>query len=89
MSLTKRVEVLFEPGEYQQLERLARIRHESVGAVIRKAVRQDCLRPDQDRRRAAVDWLLAQQFDLPDWEVLKEEMADDIASHIEATLEAS
>lgn len=88
MSLTKRVEVLFEPDEHQRLERLARDRRESVGAVIREAVRRECLVPDLERRQAAVERLLSYQFDLPDWEVLKEEMSRSIAEHIERTLEA-
>ncbi len=88
MALTKRVEVLFDPAEYQQLERLARTRGASVGALIRETVRRDCLVPDVERRRAAVERLLAMELDLPDWDQLKQELIDSRVEDIERSLEA-
>ena len=38
MALTKRVEVLFDTREYQQLVEFARARRETVGALVRQAV---------------------------------------------------
>lgn len=88
MALTKRVEVLFDPAEYQQLERLARSHGESVGALIRETVRRGCLGPDRERRQAAVKQLLAMQFDLGDWEEIKEELIETRVRDIEKSLEA-
>jgi hypothetical protein len=76
MVLKKRVEVLFEPGDYSVLEREAGKRGESVGALIRQAVRMVYLEEEKRKRREAIRVLTSPQIELPDWEVLKKEMSE-------------
>ena len=71
MPLTKRVEVLFDPDHYRVIEQLARSEGKTVGALVRKAVEQQYLRPNVERRRAAVRDLLSMESDLT-WEEAKE-----------------
>lgn len=89
MALTKRVEVLFDPAEYQQLERLARTRGASVGALIRETVRRDCLVPDMEGRQAALQRLLQTHYDFGDWETFKREISDALVEQVEKSLETS
>ena len=74
MALTKRVEVLFEPNEYTDLEAIARKHRESVGSLIRKATRQLYLDKERQRRKEAIERLLSEQFDFGDWGDIKEEL---------------
>ena len=71
MPLTKRVEVLFDPDHYRVIEQLARSEGKTVGALVRKAVEQQYLQPNVERRRAAVRDLLSMESDLT-WEEAKE-----------------
>lgn len=77
MGLTKRVELLFEPNEYTDLEAIARKRRESVGSLIRKATRQVYLDKERQRRREAIERLLSEQFDFGDWGDIKEELEEE------------
>jgi uncharacterized protein len=49
---TKRVQVLMEPGEFAELERLARSRGASVADLMREAARAQYLNADEQGRRA-------------------------------------
>lgn len=55
MAKDKRVEVLFEPRDYQRLEEAARREHKSVGGVIREAVAKYVTGPSEAARAAAWD----------------------------------
>jgi len=77
VALTKRVEVLFGPDEYTDLEAIARKRRESVGSLIRKATRQVYLDKEHQRRREAIERLLSEQFDFGDWGDIKEELEEE------------
>ena len=79
----KRVEILFDPDQYARLEYIARERRESVGALIREAVRKEYLGPTKEEKLAAVRWMAEQNVDLGSWEELKEDMAQEIARHLE------
>ncbi|MBI4287343.1 MAG: hypothetical protein HY671_02805 [Chloroflexi bacterium] len=68
MALKKRVEVLFDPGQYAKLEKVARNAGESVGSLVRKAVEREYLRPTDDERRQAVRELLQMRLPIGDWE---------------------
>lgn len=89
MALTRRVEVLFEPDQYRELERISRSKRESVADLVRKAVEQQYLRPTLEQRQAAVKRLLSQQFDLGDWEDVKREMEEDLYKHIIKSVDES
>lgn len=52
---TKRVEVLFDPKEYDSLERVARQRGRPVGSMIREAVAAYVAGPSQAERSRAID----------------------------------
>ena len=58
--LKKRVEVLFDEGEYARLEGIARSQKRSVGSVVREAVEKYVVQPDAEERRKAWEWLLSQ-----------------------------
>jgi hypothetical protein len=69
--------VAFEPNEYADLEAIARKRKESVGSLIRKAIRQVYLDKERQRRREAIERLLSEQFDFGDWRDIKEELEEE------------
>jgi hypothetical protein len=56
--LERRVQVLFEVDEYEQLTSYARTEGQSVGAVVREAVRRTVAAP-VSARQAVLDRLLA------------------------------
>jgi hypothetical protein len=70
--LSKRVEILFDPKQYAELERVARQDGKSVGALIREAVERLYLAPSRKERLEAVKWLTSQNMDFPPWEEVKE-----------------
>jgi hypothetical protein len=70
--LSKRVEVLFDPKQYTELERVARRDGKSIGCLVREAVERLYLAPSRQERQEAVKWLTSQNFDLPPWEEAKE-----------------
>ena len=84
MALTKRVEVLFDPEDYRMIERLARSRGKSVGALVRKAVEQVYLMSTLERRKAAVEGILSEQSDLT-WEEAKIILDTDVGRRFEAS----
>lgn len=83
MALTKRVEVLFDPGQYSLLEQVARSRGETIGALVRRAVEQHYLGPTLEQRRAAVEGLISQQSDLT-WEEARSILETDVGRRLEA-----
>lgn len=85
MALTKRVELLLDPAEYARLEEIARARRESVGALIRRAVKREYLDPGQERRRASLQRLLGQETDFGPWEQAKDDIAREVIRELEAS----
>ena len=71
MALTKRVEVLFDPQQYRLMEAMARSKGQTVGALVRKAVEEQYLRPTLEQRREALERLLSMEVDLGTWEEAK------------------
>ena len=85
---SKRVEVLFDPKEYRTLEERARIEGRPVGAVIREAVEKYVIRPRDEARREAFEWLRSQTWDdVGDWEEEKEKIIRARIDAIEKSLE--
>lgn len=78
MAKTKRVQVLMEPREFNLLERVARKRGSSVSDLMREAARaQYLVDVDRTRRtRAAQIFLSLPDVTLPDWNAVKNELAD-------------
>ena len=70
--LSKRVEVLFDPQQYERLEREARRRGESVGSLVRGAVEREYLLPSREERQAALRELVSIKLDIGSWEEAKE-----------------
>ena len=50
----QRVEVLFDPGEYERLAAIARRRHQSIGQLLREAAAEKYFPPGPDRGSAIV-----------------------------------
>jgi len=77
MAKTKRVQILMEPKEFNQLERLARKRGSSVSDLLREAARaQYLVDVDRSRRsRAAQNFLSLPDVSLADWKAIKAELA--------------
>ncbi len=75
--LTKRVQVLLEPFQYQRLEEIARQRDRSVGALIREAIEQTYLQGAADDRIAAVRALAAMRLPVADWEQMERESTEE------------
>lgn len=75
--LTKRVAVTFEARQYALLEEIARREKKPVGVLIRDAVEKQYLQPTREEKMRALEWITSQNVDLPSWEVLKEEIAED------------
>ncbi len=59
MAKDKRVEVLFEPGDYRLLEEAARREGKSVGGVIREAVAKYVVQPTEEECRRAWEDLMS------------------------------
>ncbi len=70
--LSKRVEVLFDPKQYAELERVAQRDGRSVGALIREAVEREYLQASREERKAALKDLLSIRLDIGSWEEAKE-----------------
>ncbi len=75
--LTKRVQVLLDPFQYQRLEEIARQRERSVGALIREAIDQTYLQGAVDDRLAAVRTLAAMRLPVADWEQMERESVEE------------
>lgn len=75
MAKEKRVEILFEPTDYERLQEAAKMEGQSVGAIVREAVAQYVASPTPEKRHKAFLWLTSQDDGpMPDWEDLKHAM---------------
>jgi len=72
-TLTRRVQVMLSPQQYERLETLARSRGTSVGALIRQALQEVFLQPDEVERLRAVKDLAAFQLPVAGWEQMEQE----------------
>jgi len=75
MAHTRRVQILMEPDEYEQLVRIAERRAVSVAELIRSAVRSVYLR-STDERTAAVDRIASMDLPTAPWPDLKREIEE-------------
>lgn len=57
----KRVEILFDPGEYRRVEEMAHAKNRSVGSLVREAVEKYILEPTYEDKRRALEWFAAQR----------------------------
>lgn len=72
MALSRRVEVLFEESEYEELKREAERRGMSFGEIVREAVRRTYLVPSAERRHQAFERLIhGPEIDVGSWEEAK------------------
>lgn len=85
MALKRRVEVLFDAEQYAKLERVAQAQGQSVGALVRKAVEREYLRPVAEERRRAVEELLQMEIPLGTWEEVKADLLKAMGSFVEAS----
>ena len=78
MAKTKRVQVLMEPREFNQLERVARKRGSSVSDLMREAARAQYLVDTDCSRRvgSTQNFLNLPDSALPEWEIVKKELED-------------
>ena len=77
-TLTKRVQVLLDPFQYQRLDEIARQRNRSVGALIREAVDRVYLQTAVDERLEAVQALAAMHLPVADWDQMERESVEGI-----------
>ena len=82
MALSRRVEVLFDPEQYRELQRISRAKGETVGALVRKAVEQQYLRPSLAERQRALRHLLTMRSDVA-WEEAREILESDVGRRFE------
>lgn len=67
---SERTQVLLSPQQVERVQRIARREGKSVGAVIRDAVDAYTWTPE-DRRRQALERLMAMEAPVDDWEIMK------------------
>lgn len=79
-TLTKRVQVLLDPFQYQRLDEIARQRNRSVGALIREAVDQVYLQDAVAERVESVRALAAMELPVADWEQMERESVEEVAA---------
>lgn len=72
-TLTRRVQVMLSPRQYESLEALARARGISVGALIRQALQEAFLQPDEEERLRAVQDLASLRLPVAGWEQMEQE----------------
>jgi predicted DNA-binding protein len=72
-TLTRRVQVLLSPSQYERLQALARSHGTSIGALIRRAVEKFYLQPEEPQRLQAAQGLAALQLPVADWEQMERE----------------
>ena len=84
MALTKRVEVLFDPEQFREVERIALSQGGSVASLVRAAVERQFLQPRLSERRRAVQRLLSMETGVT-WEEVKKELEADPGRRIEAS----
>jgi hypothetical protein len=84
MAKTKRIQVLMEPDEFSELERMARSRGTSVGELMRQAARSQHLETAGAGRRSAAarKFLGLPDARLPEWKKLKKEIEDRRGTHL-------
>jgi predicted DNA-binding protein len=80
-TLTKRVQVLLDPFQYQRLDELARQRDQSMGALIREAIDHVYLQSAVEERLGAVRALAAMQLPVADWEQMERESVEETNSN--------
>ena len=73
-ALAKRLQVLFSEQKYHALERIARAKKRSVGALIREAVEVCYLKPRRAVGGSRVARLAKMNLPVADWKVMKEEI---------------
>ena len=73
--LTRQVQVLLNPFQYQRLDEIARQRNRSMEALIREAVDQ-VYQSTVDERLEAVQALSAMQLPVADWEQMERESVE-------------
>jgi len=66
MDRTRRVRFLMDSEEYERLEEMARGRRVSVADLIRSALREKCLLPEE-RRRIAAERICSMNLPVGDW----------------------
>lgn len=71
--LAKKTTILFEPEEYERLQRVARRRKCSVGELIRSTLREQYLKADPVRRGEAARELAKLSLPVAGWEEMEEE----------------
>jgi hypothetical protein len=79
-TLTKRVQVLLDPFQYQRLDEIARQRNRSVGALIREAIDQVYLQDAAAERVASVRALAAMELQAADWEQMERESVEETSA---------
>jgi hypothetical protein len=84
VALTKRVEVLFDPEQFREVERIALSQGGSVASLVRAAVERQFLQPRLSERRRAVQRLLSMETGVT-WEEAKKELEADPGRRIEAS----
>lgn len=75
MAQTRRAQILMDPDEYAELERVARERRTSVGELVRQAVRAQYLSSREERLRA-VARIASMNLPVGDWADTKREIED-------------
>lgn len=70
-TLTRRVQILLSPQQYERLEALARTRGTSIGALIRQAVEKLYMESEKLERLHAIRQLSALQLPVADWEEME------------------
>jgi len=80
-TLTKRVQVLLDPFQYQRLDELARQRDQSMGALIREAIDHVYLQSAVEERLGAVRALAAMELPVADWEQMERESVEETTSN--------
>ena len=75
MAHARRVQILMDPDEYDELARIAEARMVSVAELIRTAVRVVYLR-SRDDRMATVERIAAMDLPIDPWDRMKVEIED-------------
>lgn len=75
MKLTKRSQVLLEEEQYKKLEKLAKQKKVSVGALIRAAIEKVYHLGKKDRIQA-VQKIAAMDLPVDDWEKIEKEIIE-------------
>lgn len=84
--LEKRLEILFDPSEYELLKSIAAQEQRSIGEIIREAVREKYLAGDNTEREAAVKRMLSGKYEMdwPEWDELEKVIAREVIRQYEA-----